>query len=295
MLLIYYRAPLSIAAVFVLTTAFTFSSRAQSARFDQPTPMASNTAEGTFPKGAFTSHYFSFTAGPGEVFITFSFSPGRPDSEFSTTTAFVGGQLSDHYGRAFTNLDAGLGKADPTSVDTAVFPGRDETLVGRFSIPRRQKLVVKIFTSLLEVEAPVKYRVRVEGGDPSFASESGQGDKPVNGTVKDSHPRGELNNASATGSTGTTSVTRRSTGPARTSTRPSSCLAEYQACLKRSIISKAPGATSQCIVQRAYCERRQRSSSAASGSQTWPQGVGETAGQNGKAQQGTTQKSKRKH
>jgi hypothetical protein len=289
-----FRISTLIPVFLILITALAFSSPAQSARFDQPTPMASNTAEGAFPKGAVTSHYLSFTAGPGEVFVTFSFSPGRPNSELSTGTAFVGGQLSDQYGRAFTNLDAGLGRADPTSVDIAVFPGEDKTLVGHFSIPKRQRLVLRVFSSLFELEAPVKYRIRVEGGDPSFANETGRADKPVTGTVKDSRPSGELNKASATGSTGTKSVIRRSTGSAAVKTRPNSCLAEYQACLKRSMILKTPGATSQCVIQRSYCERRQRDT-AASGATSAPQGVGDVAGQNGTAQQGTNPKRKKVH
>lgn len=286
----FLRSLLPMVAALFLVTVFGASSQAQSTRFDQPTPMASNTAESAFPKGAPASHYFTFTAGPGDVFVTFLFSASQPASESGFSSAFAGGQLSDQYGRAFRNLDADLGRADPISVDTPVFPGEAKTIVGHFSIPKRQKLVIKVFTSLFELEAPVKYRIRVEGGDPSFGNESGKEDKPITGTVKDSHPRGELNKASATGST---SAGRRPTGPA-SSTRSNSCLAQYNLCLKRSIISKAPGATSQCIIQRTYCEQRQRNA-AGSGSTPGPQGAGEVAGQNGTTQQGSKPKSKKGH
>lgn len=275
---LFFRSLFHLVAVLVLMAAFTLSSRAQSTHLDEPTPMANGVAEGVLPGGK-AAHYWSFTAGPGEVNISYVFD--------SKGIATVGAQLTDVNGRVVIELNQrekfGSWAGDEI---TDVLASGSSTLAGRYQIPRRQTLVVKVYVD--GDKLPFNYRIRVRSENVA-----GPGPGPSNSTLV-SGPEAKPNGNNA-GTTASRPATGRRTSSAAVKARPGSCLAEYQACLKRSIILKTPGATSQCIIQRAYCERRQRSNSATSGPQTSPQGVGETAGQNSKAQQGTKRKSKQKH
>jgi hypothetical protein len=240
-LMSFFRSLLQIVAALVLVAAFTLSSRAQSQKFDDPIPMSANTAEGILPTGKPTSHYYSFTAGPGEVIMTFVFSTnGNPNS------AYVGGQLTDQYGRAMTNLDASLGTANPKEVTGAIFPG-ELTLAGRFSNPRRQKLVIKVFTSLYESDAPVKYRIRAESVDASLGGESG----PKNGSPG-VNPKASSNGRHNRDTSGRkTTPVRHRTNTASSGTCGNQCTQKYDQCIRTAILRRT--GTGACIVSLSYC------------------------------------------
>jgi hypothetical protein len=208
--------------------------------------MSANTAEGALPKGKPTSHFYSFTAGPGEVIVTYAFSSSGSGSD-SFESAYVGGQLTDQYGRAMTNLDASLGTANPKEVSGAISPG-ELTLVGRFSIPRRQQLVIKVFTSLYETSSPVKYRIRVESVDASLGGESG----PKNGLPR-VNPKASSNGRDNRGTRGrkTTPVRRRTNTAASSGTCGDQCTQKYDQCIRTAILRRT--GTGACIVSRSYC------------------------------------------
>ncbi|HEX2640015.1 MAG TPA: hypothetical protein VHL50_05560, partial [Pyrinomonadaceae bacterium] len=226
---------ISIAVLFFAVNAG--SANAQSLNFDLPTPMASNRAEGVLPKGKAIAHYYSFTAGPGEVIVSFSYY-----SESSEWVGGVGGQLTDAYGRAFTNLDAKQNDSNKSAV-TGDFDHSGTTLVGRYSIPRRQKLVIKVFTQTFGIDndAPVRYRVRFDSGEGSSGGASGAAAAPTAPNT----------------STGPESTAARSTTPKPTSKPPASqraadrCIAEYIQCTRAAIITKT--GVGVCIVRKAYC------------------------------------------
>ena len=219
-----------------LIAAYTGSTRAQSLQFDNPTPMDSDRVAGLLPKGKAIAHFYSFTAGPGELIVSFSFY-----SESSEWVGGIGGQLTDAYGRAFTNLDAKANDRDKKSVN-GDFDASGTTLVGRYSIPRRQTLVLKVYTQTVGIpnDAPVRYRVRVESSDSSSGGNGSAAAQEASGTTTD---------PAATASRNTTT-----TRPARTVSTQHSvdlCAAEYLQCTRSAIITKT--GVGVCIVRRANC------------------------------------------
>lgn len=221
----------------VLVAAYTGSTRAQSLQFDNPTPMDSDRVAGLLPKGKAIAHFYSFTAGPGEVIVSFSFY-----SESSEWVGGIGGQLTDAYGRAFTNLDAKETDRDKKSVN-GDFDASGTTLVGRYSIPRRQTLVLKVYTQTVGIpnDAPVRYRVRVESGDSSL------GDIGPAATPKDSGNTA----ASAAGAATRNVTTMRPARSVSTQHSVDLCAAEYLQCTRSAIITKT--GVGVCIVRRANC------------------------------------------
>lgn len=270
-----YRLPLPVVAFLILIMASAFSSVAQSTEFDNPTSIVNGVTTGVLPEGAPTARYFSFVAGPGEVHVTFEI--------YDADGTWIIGQLSDAYGRALVELNQKEEKrVSRTEVSEVVIT--NATLPGRYFVPKRQKLVVKIASNLYQVSKPVRYRIIVsETPAPASPTPADRVSAPVGPTTG--------SDLTSLGSKGSKSVTRRSTSSPAGKTRPISCLAEYQACLKRSIVL-GTSKTSQCIVQRAYCERRQRVVPGTSGSQQPKQGVGEASGRTNTIQRSTRRRSK---
>lgn len=152
-----------LAAISIMLLAFDRPAVAQSSDPDHPTPMTGAEVKGRWPGGnkAF-AHYYSFTAGPGEVIVMFNF----VSDKYSLN---VGGQLMDAYGKAFTELNT---TAEQNMEYQFVYGMAEESgirLVGRFNVKRRQKLMIGAYSRAGSTpEFGGSYKIRVEGGDPSF-------------------------------------------------------------------------------------------------------------------------------
>ena len=219
-----------------LIAAYAGSTCAQSLQFDNPTPMDSDRVAGLLPKGKAIAHFYSFTAGPGEVVVSFSFY-----SESTEWVGGIGGQLTDAYGRAFTNLDAKADDRDKKSVN-GDFDASGTTLVGRYSIPRRQTLVLKVYTQTVGIpnDAPVRYRVRVDSSDISSGGNGPAAAKEASGTT-----------TAPAASASRNAITTRPTRTASTQHSVDLCAAEYLQCTRSAIITKT--GVGVCIVRRASC------------------------------------------
>lgn len=130
---------------------------AQSIDPDKPAPMTTNEVKGRWPGGKAVSYYYSFEAGPGEMMIMFDFTPDR---ELQNVVA----ELTDVYGRGISNLDDSQGRSELSYFATT----KSLRLVGRYQIRSRQKLVVKVASVGDDDVIPGAYKIRVEGGNPSF-------------------------------------------------------------------------------------------------------------------------------
>jgi hypothetical protein len=272
------RPSLLILAALFLVSTFTNPARAQSTRFDEPAPIGNGAAEGVLPGGK-AAHYWACTVGPGEVNISYVF--------VSNGIATVGAQVTDINGRVVIDLNQrekyGSWAGDEI---TEVLGSGSSTLSGRYNIPRRQTVVVKVFVD--GDKTPYNYRISVRAQN---VAEPGPGSPTGLSTPLSGHePNSTGSNANVTAG----STTRRPASSTWVKPRPNSCLDQYQTCLKRSIISKAPGATSQCIIQRSYCEQRSRNT-ARSGSTPGTQGEGKVAGKLGTVQQGAELNTKKQY
>jgi hypothetical protein len=161
-------------AILIILSAFVGSTAAQSSDPDNPTPMTASEVKGRWPGGnkAF-SHFYSFVAGPGEVIVMFNFV-----SDYLSVN--VGGQLMDAYGKAFTELNAYEEQRAQTSYDFIYGMAQEAgvRLVGRFNLKRRQKLIIRAYSAFGSTpERGGSYKIRVEGGNPSF-----NGDAPPTGS-----------------------------------------------------------------------------------------------------------------
>jgi hypothetical protein len=191
---------------------------AQSTDSSSPTPMTTGKIQGILPKGEPIVHYYSFIAGPGIVTVAFEFT-GRSGQN-------VGGQLTDAFGQAFTELNRE--QEDPfkenKSLIGLLYPPQ-LVLIGRFSVPRRQKLVVKIYTAYLDTDDEVKYKIRVVGRNVSFVNESDSGFNSA-----PSKSQAEYVRTMQLIETSTVGITKR-TAPGRIVT--DKCKQEYMECIRK--------------------------------------------------------------
>jgi hypothetical protein len=150
-------------AVALMALVFADPAAAQSTDPDNPVMLTTNSVKGRLTGNKPTAHYYGFVGGPGQVRVVFDFTPEGGSQG-------VAGQFLDAYGRPFLNLDPDK-RSGITHQDTvhAVVYEEGERLVGTFEVKRRQKLLIKVFTvgGTLSNQ-PVKYGIRIEGGDPAF-------------------------------------------------------------------------------------------------------------------------------
>jgi hypothetical protein len=124
--------------------------------------MTTNEVKGRWSSGKAVSYYYSFEAGPGEVMVMFDF---MPDRELQNVAA----ELTDAYGRGISNLDDPQGRSELSYFATT----KGLRLVGRYQLKRQQKLVVKIASVGDDDVIAGAYKIRVEGGNPSFSQQNG--------------------------------------------------------------------------------------------------------------------------
>jgi hypothetical protein len=213
---------------------------AQSTDSSSPAPMTTGQIQGILLKGKPIVHYDSFMSGPGIVTVAFEFT-GRLAQN-------VGGQLTDAFGQAFTELNRE--QEDPYKENKSLIGLLYQpqlVLIGRFSVPRRQKLVVKIYTAYLDTDDEVKYKIRVVGGNVSFVNESDSGFNSA-----PSKSQAEYVRTTQLIETSTVGITKR-TAPGRIVT--DKCKQEYMECIRKY------NGISACIVARSMYLKRSKKSS----------------------------------
>ena len=135
---------------------------------DHPVQMTTSEISGKWKRAEAFSHFYSFVAGPGEVKVSFYFVS-------SQNSINVGGQLFGENGRAFDELNAVETNAVQPSYDF-IWGMADPTarLVGRFNVPKRQKLVIRVYDGpgVFDWTDPGTYKISVQGGNPSFEGET---------------------------------------------------------------------------------------------------------------------------
>lgn len=129
-----------------------------------PTPMPGDTVKGRWPLGKQISHYYSIMAGPGVVKVMFN----CVDDSGST---IVGQEVSDADSHLLTRMESiGKDSEAPTYV-TDVAGGAGVRLVSTYELKRRQKLVIRFYTTITTPDTGGTYTIKV-AGDGVSANES---------------------------------------------------------------------------------------------------------------------------
>jgi hypothetical protein len=121
-----------------------------------PTPMPGDSVKGRWPLGKQISHYYSIVAGPGVVKVMFN----CVDDSGST---IVGQEVSDADNHLLTRLES-IGKDnEPPTYVTGVAEGAGIRLVSTYELKRRQKLIIRFYTTITTPDTGGTYTIKVAG------------------------------------------------------------------------------------------------------------------------------------
>lgn len=156
----------------VTLVALVAPANAQSSDPFNPTPMTTDMVKGRWTIGKHASHYYTFWAGPGVVKVSFN----CIDDSGST---IVGQEMTDADGHLFTRTES-VGRDDvtPTYV-TGVAGAEGIRLSSTYEIKRRQKVIVRFYTSVITPESGGSYTIKVSGDGVSF----NENNAPTNSTT----------------------------------------------------------------------------------------------------------------
>lgn len=150
-----------LAVLSVILFLFIGTAIAQSTDPFEPTPMKTEAVKGRWVREKHVSHYYSFTAGPGVVKIMFN----CVADEGST---IVGGELSDADGHLLPRMEGiARGDAKPSYIN-AVAMAEGTRIVSTYEIKRRQKLIVRFYTTITTPDTGGTYTIKVSGDGVSF-------------------------------------------------------------------------------------------------------------------------------
>lgn len=143
-------------AVLIGITAFARPVAAQSTDPFNPTPMTADTVKGRWPIGKLISHYYSFVAGPGVVKVMFN-------CVDDSGSQIVGQEVTDADGHLLKRRESIGNDSEPPTYVTEVADGAGVRLVSTYELKRRQKLIVRFYTSITTPETGGSYVIKVSG------------------------------------------------------------------------------------------------------------------------------------
>ncbi len=143
---------------------------AQSTDPFNPTPMTSETVKGRWLAGKQISHYYSFVAGPGVVKVMFN-------CVDDSGSQIVGQEVSDVDGHLLKRLESIGNDSQPSTYTTEVADGAGVRLVSSYELKRRQKLIVRFYTTITTPDTAGSYTIKVSGdgisGNESASANNG--------------------------------------------------------------------------------------------------------------------------